>query len=113
MSNIFPQIPLTVDAHVSKTLSILEQTLQNLCAGISSSLQTAISIVSNNPNYTPQEFWDRVGTQGVTILQELGYWRTILTQKNPDMINQTIAEAGSTLTVNPDGSITVNVPPAP
>jgi len=53
-------------------------------------------------------FWTdpRIGTNGVALLQKLGAHVALIATHFPDMMNATLAGAGSTLTPNADGTVT-------
>lgn len=93
--------------HVAHTATLIDQQFRQVLTSIASALEQSVKAVAKNDNHSAQAFWDRIGTGGAALLTELATWRGILQAKAPDLVNDTIASAGSTLTVNPDGSITV------
>ena len=96
---------------IGEDLKLLNDSFDGVLANIASSLDVVINRIVNNNNYSLQSFYNdpRVGTNGIKILQEMGFWKEILNTKAPEKITENIANAGQNLTVNNDGSVTVNV----
>tara|TARA_R110000868_G_scaffold32763_2_gene119493 strand:+ start:519 stop:839 length:321 start_codon:yes stop_codon:yes gene_type:complete len=93
--------------HVGKSGELLKDLFDGALNEIASRLDLAVKTISNNPNHTASEFWSRQGSNGAAILTEFAYWRSVLQSKAPDKITDAVAAAGSTLVVNPDGTVTV------
>lgn len=60
-------------------------------------------------------FWSdpRIGVNGASLLSKLGMHIQFLAMHYPEMMNSVLAGAGSTLTVNQDGTVTHTPPPPP
>lgn len=76
--------------------------------------EKVVTTVATNPNFTPQQWWDRQGSNGAALMQALGTWKAALAAICPDLETRSpmIFALGSGLTVNNDGTVTV-APPAP
>ena len=93
--------------HVGKTGELLTDLFSGAASEIGRNLNLAVNAVSNNPNHTAAEFWERQGVNGVAVLTEFAYWRGVLQAKAPEKVTEAVAAAGSTLVVNQDGTVTV------
>lgn len=94
--------------YVAETGSDIVNTLNEVTTLIAVNLEKVFKSIANNPNFIGSDFWNRQGSNGIALLQEFAYWRTVLQTKAPEKVSDLIASAGSTLTPNEDGTITVN-----
>lgn len=94
--------------YVAATGELMRAHEKNIISTIKTAVIASLEAVSYNQHHTASEFWEAQGTNGESILNELRYWINVLVDKAPEQINSTIAEAGTTLVVHQDGTVTLS-----
>ena len=93
--------------HFGDVCKQINEARSGILHSIATNLEACIDLVNNNANLTRAELYAGLGDQGAKVLQFLGVFRGILQTQAPDLLSEKIADAGSGLVVNNDGTVTV------
>ena len=93
--------------HIANACQDIDADYQALLEHVANVLTTSIGRIDRSENFTPKEFWARQGTNGKTLITALGTWRGLLAQLAPELVNDRIAAAGTTLNVAANGTVTL------
>lgn len=108
MPNELPISTPVID-HIGVAGAIVEECRQHIIKDFILHFEKVIDTIANSKNFTPQEWWDRQGSNGVILLKKFAQWKQALASICPDIetASPLIFSTGDSLQPNQDGTVTV------
>lgn len=103
-----PEQP-TPDELLRRARLTIDREINELFTAVLGTYTRLMAMVWRNPlGFTPQQVLDRYGTSAVELFRLAATLRACINAAVPGTVDETPAP----VTINPDGTVTVNMPPA-